>query len=322
MSAGRHLRMTLAAITLAATTAVTAALTTTTQVGPTTARPVVLTAVTARADLAKPGKPAVLVPRRANWKKGVGTWAFPGVGQALRKSGASWYYTWSVWHTGIPIPRGVAFVPMIWGAADVNATELNEARHEGNVLLGFNEPDLSRQANMSVSQALSLWPQLMATGMRLGSPSVAGGGATPGSWLDQFMSGAAADHYRVNFITLHWYGADFRTRVAVNELKDYITAVWNRYQKPIWLTEFALWRFFPFTFASPRQQAAFVTAATTMLERLPYVWRYAWFALPASRHDGSAGLFSSGAVATAAGRAFEKVDSSGLRSASSFMTPS
>ena len=51
-----------------------------------------------------------------------------------------------------------------------------------------------------------------------------------------------------------------------------------------------------------------MTAATRMLLRLSYVWRYAWFALPASSGDGSTGLFRNGAVPTTAGQAFEKVD--------------
>ncbi len=46
------------------------------------------------------------------------------------------------------------------------------------VLLGFNEPDMSSQSNMTVSDALRLWPRLMATGMRLGSPAVAANAAT------------------------------------------------------------------------------------------------------------------------------------------------
>ncbi len=56
--------------------------------------------------------------------------------------------------------------------------------------------------------ALGYWPQLMATGMTLGSPAVASGAASSGGWLDQFMSGVAAAGYRVDFITLHWYPFD------------------------------------------------------------------------------------------------------------------
>ena len=59
------------------------------------------------------------------------------------------------------------------------------------------------------------------------------------------------------------------------------------------------------TFPSARRQAAFVTAATAMLQRLTFVQRYAWFALPATPGDGTAGLFRPGVVATKAGRAFE-----------------
>jgi hypothetical protein len=38
------------------------------------------------------------------------------------------------------------------------------------------------------------------------------------------------------------------------------------------------------------------------------VQRHAWFALPATPGDGSAGLFGPGPVVTRVGRAFEAVD--------------
>jgi hypothetical protein len=239
-------------------------------------------------------------------KKGVGAWQFDGATEALSESGASWYYTWSPW-TLASGPAGTAFVPKIWGAADVTAGTLSRVKQEGRYLLGFNEPDMASQSNMTPAQALSLWPQLMATGMQLGSPAVADDGATPGGWLDQFMSGAATRGYRVNFITLHWYGSDFATGPAVSQLQSYLQAVYARYHLPIWLTEFALASFGPGTTVTPapQQQAAFLTAATAMLQRLSFVQRYAWFGLQASATDGSMGLFNSGPVPTAVGRAFE-----------------
>ncbi len=240
--------------------------------------------------------------------KGVAAWAFSGVSKALAKSGASWYYTWAPGHAGIASPRKVRFVPMIWGAANVTAATLRQVKREGHYLLGFNEPDNSGQSNMTVSQALALWPQLMATRMKLGSPAVATDAATPGGWLDQFMHGVKARGYRVNFITVHWYGGDFATGAAVQQLRTYLDAIHARYRLPIWLTEFALIRFgATATFPSARQQAAFVTAAARMLKRLSFVQRYAWFALSATSGDGTAGLFRTGAVATAAGRAFTAI---------------
>jgi hypothetical protein len=243
-------------------------------------------------------------------KKGVGAWTFSGASQALAACRVSWYYTWSASHAGIASPPDAQFIPMIWGAGDVNAATLSEVKSEGHILLGFNEPDASTQSNMTVAQALSLWPQLMATGMTLGSPAVALNAPTPGGWLDRFMTGAAARGYRVNFIALHWYGTDFATAPAVAQLKSYLQATYDRYHLPIWLTEFALANFHIATpsFGTPSQQAAFLTAATSMLDSLPYVQRYAWFGLGPSATYGTLNLFGSGPVATAAGQAFEAID--------------
>jgi hypothetical protein len=240
-------------------------------------------------------------------QKGVSTWNFSGVSQALGMSGASWYYNWAATPSGIAAPAGVSFVPMIWGSGSVTTANLNQVRQEGHILLGFNEPDNGGQANMTPAQALDLWPKLMATGMTLGSPAVAAGGDQPGGWLDQFMQGAKAKGYRVDFITLHWYGGDFNATSAVSELQGYIQAVHDRYHLPVWLSEFALT---DFSGSSPRfptqaQQAAFVTASAKMLAGLSYVQRYAWFALPTSSGSGTTGLFNPGPSVTQVGQAFE-----------------
>ena len=251
----------------------------------------------------KPPPPVTLTSER----KGVSTWTMAGVSQALTESGASWYYDWAATPNGIATPAGVGFVPMVWGASDVTAAILGQVKSEGSVLLGFNEPDLGSQANMTVAQALDLWPKLEATGMTLGSPAVASGAATPGGWLDQFMAGAKTRGYRVNFITVHWYGGDFETAAAVQQLQSYLQAIYDRYHLPIWLTEFALTNYgATVTFPTEAQQAAFLTAATKMLDGLSYVQRYAWFALPTSSGSGTTGLFNPGPAATAVGRAFEE----------------
>ncbi|WP_347653574.1 sigma-70 family RNA polymerase sigma factor [Plantactinospora sp. B5E13] len=253
------------------------------------------------------GRPAVpAAPPRTSEKTGVAVWNFPGVSQALANSGASWYYTWAAHHDGVSTPRGVQFVPMIWGRDHVTSANLARARSAGPYLLGFNEPDLAGQAEMSVEEALDLWPKLQATGSRLGSPAVAFGGDRPGGWLDRFMSGAKERGHRVDFIALHWYGGDFRTVNAVSQLRSYLQAVYERYRKPIWLTEFALIDFSSgqARFPSQQEQAAFVTAATKMLGGLSYLQRYAWFGLPATDKDRS-GLFRRGDQPTAVGRAFQ-----------------
>ncbi len=90
---------------------------------------------------------------------------------------------------------------------------------------------------MLLQTAVSLWYQLQATGLPLGSPAVASNAATPGSWLDQFMSQVQSKGLRVDFIALHWSGSNFDTSTAVSQLQQYIQDVHDRYQRPIWLTQ-------------------------------------------------------------------------------------
>ena len=280
-----------APITTTTTTTTTSVAPTTTTVPPTTTKP----AITSKAVPQQ--------PKQMSARKGVSAWAFDGVTASLKDVGATWFYNWDANHNTIPAPPGVEYVPMIWGAKSVTADTLAQAKKQGSELLGFNEPDMSAQSNMTPQQALDLWPQLQATGMRLGSPAVAYGGDTPGGWLDQFMSGAAGRGYRVDFITLHWYGSDF-SAAAVGQLRGYLQAVYNRYHKPIWLTEFALINFSGSPkFPTQAQQSSFVTNAAAMLDALPYLERYAWFALPSQGDD--TGLYKAGGQPTQVGLAYK-----------------
>jgi len=251
-------------------------------------------------------KPAAqpVVTARTSAKKGVSVWKFTGVKAALADVGASWYYNWAANNNDVPGPAAVEFVPMIWGKASVTDATLAQAKREGEVLLGFNEPDMPAQANMTVDEALAAWPRLQATGMRLGSPSVAYGGDQADGWLDRFMKGATAKGYRVDFITLHWYGSDF-SPAAAGQFLGYVDAVHKRYGKPIWITEYGLMNFS----GSPKyptsaQEVAFIAASTKGLQSRSYVERYAWFALPAVGDSAAFGLYRNGNTPTAAGKAY------------------
>jgi len=77
---------------------------------------------------------------------------------------AFWFYTW-----GTPLPNGspqnCEFVSMFWGQGNVtdgNIAAVKQLKDQGKVkyVLGFNEPDRGDQSNMTVSQALALWPKL------------------------------------------------------------------------------------------------------------------------------------------------------------------
>jgi hypothetical protein len=249
-------------------------------------------------------RPKAAPAARTSVKKGVGVWQFSGVKAALDDVGAGWYYNWSPANDDMPGPSGVEFVPMVWGADNAVDGTLAKAKREGKVLLGFNEPDMDGQADMTVERALELWPRLEATGLRLGSPAVAFGGDTDGGWLDRFMAGAKRDDLRVDFITLHWYGSDF-SAAAVGQFLSYVDAVHDRYGLPIWVTEYGLMNFT----GSPKyptgaQAAAFIAGSTKGMERRSYVERYAWFGLPAVGDSVQFGLYRDGSTPTQAGKAY------------------
>lgn len=171
-------------------------------------------------------------------------------------------------------PLAHDFVPMIWGAADMKYVREPGYLDGADTLLTFNEPNHDGQANMSVSQALSYWPELMATGLRLGSPATTTSGTLgQGSWLQSFMSQADALGYRVDFITVHYYTTD----PSITKFKAFLEQVYAAYQRPIWVTEWALadWNN-PDRF-SAEQQMEFFKAGTLMMDDLPYVERQAWF---------------------------------------------
>jgi hypothetical protein len=243
----------------------------------------------------------------------VGVVAGTGVNAALAASGASWYYNWASTPNGISTPSGTAFVPMIKLSTDANTATLNQVKQEGKYLLGFNEPDVGNEANLTVAQALALWPKLEATGMLLGSPAISYGTNKTTSWLGQFMQGAKTRGYRVNFITVHWYGQHHWTTPATNvsNLKAYLQQTYDLYHLPIWITEFSLISFQTGkpVYPTPAQQAAFLTAAAKMLAGLPFVQRYAWYTLAGTHNGGTTVLYSDGASPsqTAVGRAFKEV---------------
>jgi hypothetical protein len=232
----------------------------------------------ALAALAAAQPPAAAAPSP---KKGVGVWAYDGAGKALADVRVSWFYTWQPTTAGVPVPSGVAFVPMVWNATHVTSANLSKAKQVSDVLLGFNEPDHPEQSNMTVEQVLDLWPQLEATGMRLGSPATANDPREPGSWLERFLAGARQRGLRVDFLALHHYVGTFDAKGGTAELQAFLQGVHDKFDLPVWLTEYALVRWtVPATYGTREQQAAFAAASVDMLEKLPFVERYAWFALP------------------------------------------
>ncbi len=98
-------------------------------------------------------------------------------------------------------------------------------------LLGNNEPDNTaddREHPASVKEVLKTWPQMMATGKRLGSPAVAG----DYNWLYQFIDSIDARGWRCDFVCVHayWY-SDW------SSWQSQLKQIYERTGRPIWITE-------------------------------------------------------------------------------------
>jgi hypothetical protein len=98
----------------------------------------------------------------------------------------------------------------------------------------------------------------------------------------------------------------------VAELVGYLNATYTEYGKPLWLTEFALTRYtdangnFLSTPIYPTyaQQAAFINAVIPVLEGLPYLERFAWFALQDNTSGDTKGLMDTNGNPTPTGAAY------------------
>lgn len=210
----------------------------------------------------------------------------------------SWFYDWGLLDESTPTRE---FAPMAWGANGASDANINSITAKNSVthLLAFNEPDNKGQANITATAAVPLYKKLLHTGYRMGSP------ATTESqyrvWLSEFTNFANQDKLRIDFVAVHWYdwgnwltslNANPDPVAVFNRFKNYVNAVYNLYQKPIWITEFNANVNRP-----PAVHEAFMTLALPWLDSDPRVERYAYF-------FGNDVPARSGGVLTSAGQTY------------------
>jgi hypothetical protein len=182
----------------------------------------------------------------------------------IRSLNPGWYYTWGT--TAVLGLEDIDFIPMCWGAKTVSKLGAHVP-----VLLGFNEPDRPDQSNLTPEYANSLWSNLTDNSDRIGSPAIAANASKSGCWLDTFASYEPAP--KMDFICMHWYAPPN----ADSFLKQ-IDAVYAKYKKPIWVTEFAVadWAGkYPGGY-DISLVTKFMQDACKGLEERAYVERYTW----------------------------------------------
>ncbi len=224
-------------------------------------------------------------------KRGVGLAERHGYGvRHLEDLHVGWYYNWG---PKTALKTKAEFVPMAFGKRAIAAP------FRGEIVLGFNEPDHPKQANLTVKEALDAWPDVMRQVKSVGSPSVAGNPVT-GDWLPMFMNG----NPKVDFITIHWYkGAN--PEKFIEDMK----AIIDKYKKPLWVTEFA-----PQTMAdsvkNPKKFTQdevnrFIAETTRWMEKTPIIKRYAWH----DSRSGTSALFDEQGKLTETGKAYSAASS-------------
>ncbi len=227
--------------------------------------------------------------------------------ERVRAVNASWFYSWGGTRPGIT-PKELEFVPMIWGywGNKESIAKVGAAAKEAGCgeLLGFNEPDERKQSNLSVAKALEVWPELMKTGLRLGSPGCV---HADREWMKEFMAGVKKRRLRVDFVCVHSYGG-----TNVDAFMNRLESIHRMYRLPLWITEFACGDWQAKAPAQnrnkPEQVARFMEGALKQLERARFVERYAWYPAPVtSAALGTSALFLPDGKLTPLGEIYRSV---------------
>jgi len=235
---------------------------------------------------------------------------------AALKLDGSWSYTWTTnpsQYNKCKTAPTAEFVPMVNGVGQAKrlvTSHIQKAWKAANVryLLGYNEPDYGNGHNhphqASPAKAAADWPDVQRVAAQMApeplvlvGPAVSSGAESGGNdawdadgrstWLDEFFGNcthvvAECDPLLIKYIAMHDYQGN------VTKLQRRITGAAKRYQRPIWLTEFAITKWG----AAPNrsQQDTYMKEVLPYLDSSDDVFRYAWFSArnaPNKQNGGS-----------------------------------
>ena len=231
--------------------------------------------------------------------------------------GISWVYNWGITPKDPSLFSAegeMVFVPMCWNALS-NASETALRNYLSNhsevkLLLGFNEPNFSAQANMTPQQAVNAWPKLEQIaadyGLELAAPALNFTGETVGGrvwgpyeWYDEFFR--LYPTAKVDYLVLHcymnwfsstlWFATEYFYKDLYNAQKSELygkypnlVAFLDNYKEQhghfprMYLTEFCAWEGNKDGFVlNADSQLDQMTQKVQKLEQSDLVAGYAWF---------------------------------------------
>jgi hypothetical protein len=122
--------------------------------------------------------------------------------------------------------------------------------------------------------------------------------------MTDFMKGVKERQLRVDFVTVHSYGG-----LSADALMNRLESVHQLFNRPLWITEFAVGDWQAKTRAEnryqPEQVVEFMGKILPRLDACRFVERYAWFpAKPDNKALGPCALFNDDGSLTPVGEAY------------------
>ncbi|HMA99552.1 MAG TPA: glycosyl hydrolase [Spirochaetota bacterium] len=207
----------------------------------------------------------------------------------LLSPAVSWWYNWYFKGSDMSAKAPMTFIPMVWNEDPEKLAGMSNVLQKGYrppYIMWCNEPNLKGQAFITPKQAVKSYRETKALAsaynIEVCGPHMALGSAEKDSitaydplqkkeitytymvpYLDAFYHYAGEENFK--YIGVHSYG-------DINELRWMIGMLTEKYNKPIWVSEFAWWGA-----KDSRAMTEYMIQAVDLFENSPAVVKYAWF---------------------------------------------
>ncbi|HOK04844.1 MAG TPA: glycosyl hydrolase [Victivallales bacterium] len=215
----------------------------------------------------------------------------PEQAQMLSK-GVSWCYNWHFTADEFLIKEDspIEFYPMVWGAHQGQLDGLKEFFEKGfkaKYVLAINEPNLKDQAFITPEMCAKWYINIKDLAEKYGvetiGPHMAIGSSIEASIkaFDPIEKKELTYTYMVPYLNAfyHFIGENQKIRAIavhsygnIGELRWVVDELHKKYNKAIWVTEFAWWGA-----KNEKELLQYMKEAVIFFELSPYVEKYAWF---------------------------------------------
>jgi len=245
-----------------------------------------------------PSATPTLIPTQpaASPKKGLGVVGGQFACADMEKLRASWYHNWNFYPDN-SCNKG-AFIPRIYNGGSLESLDqIMEAAKASGWAMGFTEPNLSWQANMTPGEGAEAWHQIeeaaAKAGVKLVSPTP--NQFEPGQqepYGHQWTWAMVAEYEQLYGKKPHFDAIGWNIyRSTPERAKSYLTARHQEaldlgYNVPVWVLEYGgeCWN----TATGKTGNDIIMADITVWLDQTDWIARYAWFASRLAGHEGEA----------------------------------